>query len=94
MKIAKAAVANLDRNRPRHSEAVLPLIDNDDFDEATEGLKVSTFKLRTVPADATSPKYCFQVPVINDSVSVRQTIKWYKKPIAISSLLHSISKRN
>lgn len=78
MKVSKAAVAHLDRNKPRQVEAVLPLLDDEDS-ETSENLKASTFKLRTVPADADSPKYSFVVPVINDSVTVRNAIKWYKK---------------
>ena len=87
MKVSKHAVASLSLSKPKALEAVLPLID-DEPEEFEGGVKTSTFKLRTVPADADSPKYTLTIPVIDGTASVRQTIKWYKKLGKIFTGLH------
>ena len=72
MKIAKAAYTGLVQKSA--STAILPLIDEDlSIDDST---KCSTFKLRSQPTDADSPKYSLTVPILDDTASVRQALKW------------------
>ena len=54
---------------------ILPLIDEDDGSEIDD-TRASTFKLRTAPADADSPKYSFKVAIIDSKSTPRQAIKW------------------
>ena len=70
MKIAKSTYDFAQRTQTR---AILPLTD-DEVDG--EHLKTSTFKLRTTPTEPNSPKYSLTVPIIDDTVSVRQVLKW------------------
>ena len=59
MKIAKSAYSKDDSKGNRKVKPILPLVPEDDSLEYEDSTKVSTFKLRTVPADADSAKYSF-----------------------------------
>ena len=72
MKLSKSAYNDFQRQATPN--AILPLIDDDVVTE--DHTKTSTFKLRTNPADANSPKYTLTVPIIDETATVRQVLKW------------------
>ena len=72
MKISKSAYTDSER-KPR-VEAILPLLDDEPDEE--DKTKIRSFKLRTTPADADSPKFAFSIAVLDEDASVRQAIKW------------------
>ena len=72
MKIAKSAYTDLGKKMT--TKAILPLIDDEVSIE--EGTQRSTFKLRSQPGDPDSPKYSLSVPILDDTASVRQALKW------------------
>ena len=79
MKIAKSAYSKDDSKGNRKVKPILPLVPEDDDLEYGDSTKVSTFKLRTVPADADSAKYSFAIPIMDGTRSVRQAINWYNR---------------
>ena len=72
MKLSKSAYNDFQRQATPN--AILPLIDDDVVTE--DHTKTSTFKLRTNPGDGNSPKYTLAVPIIDETATVRQVLKW------------------
>ena len=63
----------------KRMSAILPLVPEDDVLDYEDKTKVASFKLRTSPADADSPKYSFAIAILDGSSSARQAITWYGK---------------
>ena len=61
-------------NKKRYEEAVLPLVDEDTYEE--DKTKLAKFKLRTNPARADSSTYDFFMLKIDGSESVRKAIRF------------------
>ena len=76
MKIAKFAYDNAEKQL--RDKPILPLIDDEDGVEIDDS-RSTTFKLRTVPAEANSAKYAYKVPIIDGSATPRQVIKWAQR---------------
>ena len=76
MKIAPTASAFSNYDKQLRDKPILPLLDEDEGVEIDDS-RATTFKLRTVPADADSAKYTFKVPIIDGAATPRQSIKWY-----------------
>ena len=75
---------------------ILPLIDEDDGMEIDD-TRASTFKLRTAPADADSPKYSFKVAIVDSKSTPRQAIKWItrmEKVFAGLNMTNATAKHN
>lgn len=53
---------------------ILPLEDEEETE--IDDTRSTTFKLRTIPADADSAKYAFKVPIVDGSTTPRQVLKW------------------
>ena len=80
MKVAKSTYSKDDGKGNRNKvKPILPLVPEDDDLEYGDSTKVSTFKLRTVPADADSAKYSFAIQIMDGTRSVRQAINWYNR---------------
>ncbi len=79
MKIAKSAYSNNNNGPSPKKEAILPLIPEEVSDEELDQAKKATFKLRSVPTDATSGKYTFIVPILDGTDTVRRTLQWREK---------------
>ena len=75
MKIAKIE----NGNRPKKVNAILPLVPEDDALDYEDRTKVSSFKLRTDPANADSPKYSFSIAILDGTSTPRQGIVWTNK---------------
>ena len=63
----------------KRMNAILPLVPEEDNLDYEDKTKVASFKLRTSPANADSPKYSFAIAILDGSSSARQAITWYNK---------------
>ena len=79
MKIAKSSYQKDNGSRPRKVQAILPLVPEEDSLEYEDSTKCASFKLRTNPADADSPKFSFTILIIDGTKTPRQAIEWYTK---------------
>ena len=73
MKVAKSAFTNYERSAK--DQPILPLVDDEEGMEIDDSIS-TTFKLRSIPADANSSKYSFKVQIIDGNATPRQAIKW------------------
>ena len=62
----------------RNETAPLPLVPIEYKYDTKDSTKSSSFKLRTVPAEATSPTYSFTTPVVDGTQSIRVTMEWMR----------------
>ena len=63
----------------KRMDAILPLVPEDDALDYEDKTKYASFKLRTSPNDADSPKYSFAIIILDGSSDARQAITWYNK---------------
>ncbi len=80
MKIAKQVFTH---NQTFKKEAILPLVPDEIIDEELDASKKTTFKLRTMPREADSPKYTFTMPILEGTDTVRRTLEWREKVLKI-----------
>ena len=74
MKIAKQALNNF--TPPNKLQAILPLVPEEVNDDDVDSNRKASFKLRTVPTDADSPKYAFSIHILDGTDSVRRVLEW------------------
>ena len=79
MKIAKSSYQKDNGSRPKKVKAILPLEPEEDVHEYEDHTKCASFKLRTTPSEADSPKYSFTILILDGTKTPRQAIEWYNK---------------
>ena len=81
MKVTHSTVKGMERNERETNKVEIPpltLLPDEEDDDEKNNTKTGSFKLKTDPADANSPKYSFTMAYADGTQSVRFHIQWVK----------------